>query len=172
MSNEVAPSDRQKGAFDMTKFMGLFLTILAAAIPSVAHAQTGETMFECRLTNGKNVRVSSQGNRLTYRYGTARRAELTLSGTATSGNVFHFAERYYSMMHQLRFQNGRYSYIVYSLPGSERADARGAFGVTVLRDGARIGGSSCRRETEFQAGFNFFESLPQDDERYNAMAID
>lgn len=142
------------------------------ALPAAASAQRAETAFQCDLRNGKNVRVTVAGDRLTYRYGTARRAELTLSGTPRSGNVFHFSERYFNILHQVRFQSGSHSYIVYSLPGSTRADARGSFGVTVLRNGRRISDTQCRRETEFQAGFELFQSLPQDQDRYNVMALD
>ena len=156
----------------MKAFAILSAALIAAAVPGTANAQRSETVFECALTNGTTVRVTQQGQRLTYRYGTPRRAELTLSGTPTSRNVFHLAERYYSILHQLRFQNGRHSYVVYSLPGSTTADARGSFGVAVLRDGRRVSDTQCRRSTEFQAGFDLMQSLPQDEDRYNIMALD
>ena len=156
----------------MKKLAFLAVAACAAAAPSTAYAQRAETMFNCALTNGKTVRVTAQGDRLTYRYGTARRAELTLTGTPASRNVFYFGERYFNILHQIRFVSGRHSYIVYSLPGSERADARGSFGVTVLRDGRKISDTQCRRETEFQAGFELFERLPRDEERYNVMSIE
>lgn len=159
----------KQGEIAMKKLMIASAAAALLATPGVASA---ETAFECALRNGKTVRVNVEGDRITYRYGTARRAELTLSGTPASGNVFHFSERYFNILHQLRFQNGRHSYIVYSLPGSTRADARGSFGVTVLRDGRRVSDTQCRRETEFQAGFDLFGRLPQDEDRYNVMALD
>lgn len=148
-----------------------FAASTVIAFPAVARGQ-GETIFNCRLMNGKTVSVTARGDRLTYRYGTPRRAELTLSGTARSGNLFHLSERYFNILHQLRFQRGRHSYIVYSLPGSTRADAHGSFGLTVLRDGHRISDTQCRRETEFQGAFELLEALPQDDARFNVMSGD
>lgn len=153
----------------MKRYAALPLALMAIAFPSASYA---ETVFECALTNGRTVGVTSEGDRLTYRYGTAQRAELTLTGSPSTGSVSHLSERYFNILHQLRFRNGRYSYIVYSLPGSERADARGSFGVSVLRDGNRIGDTQCRRETEFQSGFDLFQALPQDDEGFNVMSID
>lgn len=156
----------------------LVLACAAAAalcLPAGASAQSGsrvEKVFECSLRNGKTVSVTAQGDHMSYRYGTPRRAELRLSGTPSSGNVFHFLGRYYNILHQLRFQNGRYSYIVYSLPGSRVADAKGRYGVMVLRDGRPISDTQCRREMEFQGGFALFDRLPQDDERYNVMALE
>lgn len=146
--------------------------VIALTVPAAAAAQGREAVFQCVLRNGKTVSVTAQGERLTYRYGTPRRAELTLTGTPSSRNVFHFSGRYFNILNQLRFQNGRHSYIVYSLPGSRTADAKGSYGVMVLRDGRRVGDTQCRRETEFQGGFDLFQRLPQDDERYNVMTLD
>ena len=156
----------------MKRFTIIGTVALALTVPAAAAAQRSEAVFQCNLRNGKNVSVTAQGDRLTYRYGSSRRAELTLTGTPGSRNVFHFSGRYFNILNQLRFQNGRHSYIVYSLPGSRTADATGTYGVMVLRDGRRVSDTQCRRETEFRGGFDLFQRLPQDDERYNVMTLD
>jgi hypothetical protein len=156
--------------------MKTLLGIVAAAVlaaPWVAFAQSGSgqsTLFECTLRNGKTVRVTEQGGNFFYNYGTRNRRELSLRGSARAGNVFHKMERYYAIATQIRFTRGAYSYIVHSLPGSTRADARGSSGVIVLRGNRVLSQQECRRVTEM-TGWDLLRTLPEDDERWLAMSL-
>jgi hypothetical protein len=156
----------------MKTFAGICLGLVALATPGLAPAQSGrgvETVFRCNLDNGKMVQVTAQGGRLFYRYGTARRAELSLTGSARSGNVRFMQQRYASIQSQLRFTNGQYSYIIHEMGASQVAQSNSISGLVVMRGNRRIGDYSCRRFTEFSAAFDLLRSLPEDTEAYSVM---
>lgn len=145
---------------------------VALAAPTAAMAQSGggsETVFQCTLRNGKTVRVTAQGGTLVYEYGRGRRTELSLRGSAGSGNIFYLTQRYASIQSQLRFANGEYSYIVHSMGASVIADSRGISGLVVMRGNRRIADHGCRHQTEFTGGFELLQGLPEDRESYSVM---
>ena len=157
----------------MKKTIGLMcLAAMALAAPATAPAQRGpqaETLFRCALGNGKTVNVTARGDQVTYRYGTTRRAELTLTANPRSGNAHFMYQRYASIESQLRFTNGQYSYVVYSMGPSQVAQSNGVSGLVVFRGTRRIADHSCRRFTEFSGGFELMPRFPEDSETYSAM---
>jgi hypothetical protein len=149
------------------------VAVIALATPDVASAQPGRagSLFHCTLANGKNVSVTICGEQIIYRYGRGSRAELTLNGTPRSRNVFYGGGRYVSPQYQLRFQNGRYSYIVHTMEANPRMDSSGISGLVVMRDARTILDLSCRRWTGFTGSYELRDALPIDeDERYSAMS--
>ena len=123
-----------------------------------------ETLFACTLSGGKTVRVTRQGDRLTYRYGTNSRSELTILGSPAARNLFaatalHGGPSYYT---QLRFVRGPYSYIVYAMEGGRITDSAGSSGLIVFRNSRRIVERECARMTELS--FASIGDLPEDSE--------
>ncbi len=153
----------------MKKYAILSAAFLAAALPTTASAQAGETVFRCTLTNGKTVSVTTLGDRLTYRYGTPQRAELTINGTPRTGNVHYMQQRYASIQSQMRFSNGDYHYIVHSMGASQVAQSNAISGLVVMRGNRRIADHSCRSFREFDGGFDIRQELPEDSERWSVM---
>lgn len=156
----------------MRKYAIAAISVVVTALPGAAGAQRGErmeTVFRCALRNGKSVEVISQGGNLLYHYGTGARRELSLRGSARSGNVFSMRQRYAGPELQLRFASEGYSYIVYSMEPNRQAGANGVAGLVVMRGHRRVGDYSCRRYTEFHAGFELIDTLPQDSDTYTAM---
>ena len=153
----------------MNKFAALSAALFAAALPTAASAQASETVFQCTLTNGKTVSVTARGDQLNYRYGTPRRAELTLRGTPRSGNVHFMQQRYASIQSQMRFTNGDYHYIVHSMGASQVARSNSISGLVVMRGNRRIADHSCRRYSEFEGGFEIRQQLPEDSEGWSVM---
>jgi hypothetical protein len=146
----------------------------ALAAPGVAWAQSGSgqsTLFECTLRNGKTVRVTEQGGNFFYDYGTRNRRELSLRGSARSGNVFFLHQRFYATFTQIRFTNGQHSYIVHELPAHQSGDPAGHSGLMVLRGRRVISNQTCRRLTEFR-GWSQLEALPEDPESWSAMSLE
>jgi hypothetical protein len=142
------------------------------ASPAMAVAQSGsgqELVFQCTLRNGKMVRVTAQGGNVFYDYGRGARRELSLRGTARTGNVFFLRQRYASIQSQLRFVNGGYSYIVHSMGASVQAGSSAISGLVVMRGTRRIADHSCRAHAEIQGGFGTLEGLPEDSETYSVM---
>ena len=137
---------------------------LATAAPGIAPSTI---LFECHV-GGKNVRITSAGDRLTYRYGTTDEAELTLRETATGGNVFYMAQRYAGMQHQLRFASGGTSYIVFASEGNAHVGANSSSGLAVMRGTDRILDKPCTHYSDFSADFDY-STLPEDSKTYSAM---
>jgi hypothetical protein len=156
----------------MNKLVIACAAAAAFCLPGAAMAQSGsglETVFQCALANGKTVRVTTQGGNLFYTYGRGNRAELSLRGSARSGNVHYMQQRYASIQSQMRFTNGGYHYIVHSMGPSVVADSSGISGLVVMRGNRRIADHSCRRFTEFEGGFDIRQLLPEDSEAYSVM---
>lgn len=119
----------------------------ASLSPNPIGPKTGapvHTIFSCRLPGGKNVTVTGSAGRFVYRYGTARRPELTIVGTAASRNVFkQVAVHGGDWDIQLRFVKGPYSYIVHSFPRNDIVDNVATSGLIVFRGGKRILDRNC-----------------------------
>ena len=65
---------------------------------------------------------------------------------------------------------GPYSYIVYSMDGDPRKDAKAISGLLVAKDGKRVADMPCSPHAEFGVGFDY-SALPQDTESNSAMAL-
>ena len=97
-----------------------------------------------------------------------RRGGVTLSETATGGNVFYMAQRYAGMQHQLRFANGGTSYIVFASEGNAHVGANSSSGLAVMRGTDRILDKPCTHYSDFSADFDY-STLPEDSKTYSAM---
>lgn len=153
----------------MKKITAFLLTAVALASPAAAQ-QSGraETVFSCTLHGGNTVTITARGDRLTYRYGTARRAELTLSGTPETGNLLLLQQRYAGPQRQIRFINGEYSYIVHYI-GADPRLANSISGLVVMRGTRRISDRLCTHYREFEAGWDIIHRLPEDSESWSVM---
>ncbi|SFQ00629.1 hypothetical protein SAMN04488241_12110 [Sphingomonas rubra] len=114
------------------------------------------------------VSVSAVGNRLTYQFGTPAKVEMTIIASAAQGNVFFRMDRYASMEYQLRFTNGPYSYIVYSMGANQRAGSDDVSGLVVMKGKQQIANMNCIRFSELNLPFDY-DQLPEDSEEYTAM---
>jgi hypothetical protein len=118
----------------------------------------GHSYFSCRLRGGKIATVTGGGGRFVYRYGTARKPELTIVGTAAGRNLFKQAAVHggtYDI--QLRFVRGEHSYIVHSFPRSDIVDNVPRSGLMVFRGKTRISDRKCSPWAEIS--FGDFEDL-------------
>jgi hypothetical protein len=131
---------------------------------SAEQPRRGGTLFACALPGGKTVKVTARGDRITYRFGTPRRAELMIVGSAANRNMFattrlHGGPTYWT---QLRFVRGEYSYVVHSVPRSRTLDNVASSGLMVFRGGRLISDRACRRWTELS--FDALAEIPEDRE--------
>lgn len=143
---------------------------LAAAFAFAA--PEADRVFSCD-TGTKRVEVTSDGTRFTYRFGRPRKPELTLTGSAAAGNLFHHRHLYARGEDQtLRFVSGAHSYIVYSrwiLPSGMDEEGMptgpGAFGagVVVLKGGKRVAHLKCRDDEATINAWPYFDALPKDE---------
>jgi hypothetical protein len=147
------------------------LILLAAALLSSAPAARPETIFACKL-GARSATVSLNGKRFTYRYGTVKKAELTVTGTATSGNLHGYSGRYASILSQLRFNVGDVSYVLYTMDASRAADSSAVSGLTVVRGGKVLSDRPCKPFATFRGGFAATSELPQDDDKWSAMSLE
>ena len=149
--------------------MKLFL--LAAALISATPALGApKTIFACKL-GLKSAKVTLEQGRFIYRYGAAKKAELTLAGSGAVGDVTAYQGRYASILRQIRFTNGGVSYILYSMGASSTADTRDVSGLSVVRGGKLVSDQSCKPFAEFTAGFEALDALPQDEDSWSAMSL-
>ena len=148
--------------------VALFALALAAALPAApAPARDPGLLFSCRI-GARTATVTADGPRLIYRFGPARRPEITIVAGRTGGGVFYRRERYVEWEEQLRFTRGDYSYILYSMAANPHADSSAISGLVVLRGTNRVSDQSCARHASFTFGYDY-EGLPQDSETFTAM---
>jgi hypothetical protein len=139
-----------------------------SADPAVSNPVAGSTkIFGCSLGK-KSVLVTSTGSLMTYRFGSSASVDITIVGSALRRNLYYRAARYAGMEYQLRFANGPYSYIVYSMEGNGNTGTNPVSGLVVMKGTKRIAEMSCVRHAEFSTGFDY-DSLPEDDESFTAM---
>ena len=123
----------------MKKFLAALLLL------SVAGGAAAQELFDCATANGREVRVTREGDALTYSYGRPGRPEITLRRRAD--DIYAGGEGYFSGLHSFQwgFPNGAYLYVVWaqSLPGEKRAEVDG--GVDVYKGEKRVGKVVCRR---------------------------
>ena len=133
------------------------------AKPEVQPAVGGQRIFSCRLPGDKLVTVHADGERLVYRYGTARLAELTIVGTPAKRNLFqHIGVHGGDWAVQLSFVNGDHSYIVHSFPRNEIVDNVALSGLVVVRAGKTILDRKCSPWAEISTSrIEDLEAIPQ-----------
>jgi hypothetical protein len=112
--------------------------VMVLGFMSVAHAEGAPvTLFKCAVGK-KIVSVTRSGDRIMYHYGAAQADEITIIGTATSGNIFQMAQRYAGMEYQLRFTKGDFSYTVYASEGNPQVGAHAISGLIVAKGTQQI----------------------------------
>jgi hypothetical protein len=153
----------------MFRNVGALALALAGIAPASAQHRPPQIVFSCTVRNGKTVSVTDRAGSFTYRYGTARAAQLTIAGDARSDNLHFMRQRYAGPETQLRFSRGAYNYIVYAMEGNGRTGARAVSGLLVMRGDRHVQDLPCRRYAEFRTGFDDLDGLPQDSETYSAM---
>jgi hypothetical protein len=149
-------------------------TLIAAAAAAAGlclwsgvSAQAAVPLFTCRI-GAHTVSVSDDGGQLAYRYGTAGKTEMSIVGTAKSGDVLQLEQRFAGMEHQLRFKTGGFSYIVYSSEGNGRTGASATSGLVVMQGAKRLSDKSCSPYAELTLPPDS-EAIPQDSDAYSAM---
>jgi hypothetical protein len=143
------------------------LLLMASAPPPSSPAP--RTIFSCAVGGGRIARVTVRGRLLTYHYGRPGRDELRIVGGPGSGNVYWMTQRYTGEESQLRFTQGAFSYILYSMGGNSMTDAQPVSGLVVQRGPTRrLLDRSCARHAVFGEGYDF-DSLARDSEDFTAM---
>ncbi|RYY07217.1 MAG: hypothetical protein EON55_21900, partial [Alphaproteobacteria bacterium] len=131
------------------------LSIIATAGALRAEPGTAShRVFACAL-GAKSVSVTASGNQLVYSFGTAAHTELRVVASASRKNVFFRTDRYAGPQQQLRFVNGAYSYIVYSMAGNAETEAQSVSGLVVTKDGKKVADMPCSTYSELGGGFDY-----------------
>jgi uncharacterized protein YaiE (UPF0345 family) len=152
----------------MKRLMHLgLLTLALLSLSKAAQAESApKVLFICAI-GAKTVSVTAAGQNLIYHYGTAKKDEMTIVGSAAAKNVFQMAQRYAGMEYQLRFTNADVSYIVYSAEGNPQVGAAAISGLMVMRGTKTIADKSCAQWSELRLPDDL--SIPQDTAAYSAM---
>jgi hypothetical protein len=149
----------------------IILTIVALSMYQPASASQPSSkpliLFTCSVGN-KTVSVTTVGDQLTYHYGTQAKEEMSITGTAKSGNIFWLTQRFAGIENQMRFKSGDFSYIVYDSEGNGNVGAAATSGLVVMKGTKTIADKSCAKYTEFSASYDF-NTLPEDTDAYSAM---
>lgn len=149
--------------------MKIWIALLALMTTGTGKAPvTGAPVFSCSLGQ-KQVSVRAVGDELVYKFGTRTRTELTIIGSVARGNVFFRTARFANIENQLRFTNGRFSYIVFSVGGNPSVGARALSGLTVMKATKPVSELTCRRWTELDSSTFNSSQLPADGEEYSAI---
>ncbi len=146
---------------------GLAATACLAFPAATRSAELPHRMFACSLGR-KSVSVTSDGNWLTYRFGRPGRPEISITGSAATGNVLYRVARYASMEYQLRFVSGQYSYTVYSMDSNDATGSSAASGLMVRRGTKVMADLACKPYAELDLASGY-SSLPEDTAEYTAM---
>jgi uncharacterized protein YaiE (UPF0345 family) len=152
----------------MKRLMHLGLLALALfSFSKTAQAESApKVLFTCAIGT-KTASVTVVGKNLIYHYGTAKKDEMTIVGSAASKNVFQMAQRYAGMEYQLRFANAGVSYIVYSMEGNPQVGAAAISCLMVMRGTKTIADKSCAQWSELTLPDD--PAIPQDTAAYSAM---
>ena len=149
----------------MRTFLIAIAALLAFAPRVTAKAATG--LFTCRIGT-HTVSVTDDGGRLTYRYGTPGKDEMSISAAPKSGRVLQLQQRFAGMEYQLRFKNGEISYIVYSMEGNGQSGAAAVSGLKVMKGIKELSDKFCSPYAELTLPPDS-EDVPQDSDAYSAM---
>lgn len=128
----------------------------------------GKPVFSCSLGQ-KHVSVHAVGDELVYRFGTNKKIELTVFGSVARRNVFFRTDRFANIENQLRFINGRFSYVVFSVGGNPLTGAHPVSGLTVMNGTKAVSELTCRKFTELDSSSFKYSQFPTDSEKYSAM---
>lgn len=138
--------------------------MIFAFLTALASPQPTPPIFTCDLGK-KDVTIREAAGQLHYRFGTRSRAELELRATPESSSVFYHRTLYSRGEDQsLRFTNGKYSYVVYSMwraPSGSSAEAVEG-GLLVLLDGKVLQKNKCRNGGDMLE-YPIFKMLPSDE---------
>jgi len=148
----------------------LFAFVLAPALLAPHDAFARAPIFSCAI-GAKRVLVLKEGSRFVYHFGAPGRDELSIVGDPDKGNIFGFSQLYAGPETQIRFVNGGYSFIVYSMEGNTRTGASAVSGLMVLNGGKAVSDASCAPYASLDGSDDDFGRLPQDTEDYSAMAV-
>lgn len=118
-------------------------------------------VFSCKLPGGKTVTVTGEGERFTYRYGTAKKAELVIVGTVAGRNITKRSALHGGgSLDDLRFVKGAYSYVVYGVPRNDIRDSDAVSGLTVFRGGNIVMERKCAPFAELTADLSEIPETP------------
>ena len=149
--------------------MKILVALLALTVTGADKAPNiGKRVFSCSLGQ-KQVSVHAVGNELVYEFGTNKKIELKIIGSVARRNVFFRTDRFANIENQLRFINGRFSYIVFSVGGNPSSGAHPLSGLTVMNGTKPVSELTCRKFTELDSSSFKYSQLPIDSEKYSAM---
>jgi hypothetical protein len=105
--------------------------------------------------------VTVRGERFTFRFGTARRPELTIIARAADRNVFMrpYGPGY---MKQLRFVRGEQSYVLWSAEPSRVHSETGASGLMIFHNAREVGHGACTGYAELRISEWNVPEIPED----------
>lgn len=144
--------------------------LVAVALLSVggrAHADPATSLFACRIGT-HTVSVTDTGGQLSYRYGTAGKDEMRIVAATKSGKVFQMQQRFADPEYQLRFENGAYSYVVFSMEGNGRSGAQPVSGLVVMKGTKVLSNKFCSPYEDLTVPPSS-EDVPEDSGTYSAM---
>lgn len=148
----------------------LLFMAMVAGMPAPAHAADApRPVFACSFERG-SVSVTVSGDQLTLRWKTPGQADAVVTGTAGQRTVLHWQGRYAGSLSQLRFVDGRRSYIVYSMAGNRQTEAEPVSGLSLLLDRTLQADLSCTPHAEFTADLSGL-SLPEDEADFSAIGL-
>jgi hypothetical protein len=138
--------------------------MIIAFLAALALPQPAPPIFICNLGK-KHVEVREDSGELHYRFGTRSRPELELRAAPESNSVFYHRTLYNRGEDQsLRFTNGKYDYVIYSMwrapSGRSAEDIEG--GLLVLLDGVVQQKHTCRKGGDMLE-YPIFKLLPIDE---------
>jgi hypothetical protein len=139
--------------------------LLAGELAARQPART-QTLFACTLENGKTARVTLQADRFTLRVGTARRADLIVSGRPSDGNLFYESGPSGHDIAELRFARGEHSYIVHSSgPTRVAGNGAGQSQLVIFHNGRIVAQHDCRRYAELKLWGPGVPEIPENPSR-------
>lgn len=144
-------------------FLGL-LTVGAVNPPA-----PNSNVFSCSIGR-KQVSVKAVGNELVYRFGGPGKPDLVISGSVARKNLFTGNFRYSDLETQLRFVNGRFSYVVFWLSGNRNLGTRNVSGLAVLDGTKHVSDLLCNHWARLDDTAFASWNLPEDGEHYSAIS--
>lgn len=118
------------------------ITIIIAALTAAQPVQ--EPLFDCMSKAGRTT-VTIEHGLVVYRHRGHGGRDKVIAAAAGSTDVRRYTAQYASVLDQLRFIEGRWSYTVYAMPANRSKGSSAVSGV-VVRDGYRqVSDLTCRR---------------------------
>ena len=151
--------------------MSLICMVALVATPCAADTPytVPGTVFACTIGQ-RQVSVTQDGGNFTYRFGTRHSAEKTIIGSVSRSNLFWRSELFaHASQEQMRFRDGRYSYVLYvdfSTPNYDGEGARDNAGIVVFNGTQRIATLHCDDTAYFELTQEQIAILPVDSAQY------